>query len=289
MSRPIKADNPNCSNYNIRVLERAVSILSLLADGKPRTPAAISEAINLNQSTTFRLLSTLTYHRYVNRDKRTNQYQLGLACLELAHAYYDNSDLRRVALPELEALRNETKETVHLAILDEMEIVYLDKLPGLHAIGLMSSRVGRRSPAFCTGVGKALLAYQPLEFIQAYYQEHGMQRYTTLTITNLSGLMEELAAIHASRLAFDRGEHEDEVRCVASPIFDITGQAIAALSISGPAARMDPVDENYILIELAQRSAQNISRLLGYKIPKNSCEENKDAKNHTSTNCLSRP
>jgi DNA-binding IclR family transcriptional regulator len=273
MSRPIKADNHNNSNYNIRVLERAVRILSLLADGTPRTPAAISEAINLNLSTTFRLLATLAYHRYVNRDKRTNQYQLGLACLELAHAYFDNNDLRRVALPELEALRNETKETVHLAILDEMEIVYLDKLPGLHAIGLMSSRVGGRSPAFCTGVGKALLAYQPLEFIQAYYQKHGLQRYTTLTITDLAGLIDELAAIHASGLAFDRGEHEHEVRCVASPIFDISGQAIAALSISGPAARMDPLEENYVLIELAQRSAQNISRLLGYKIPKNACEE----------------
>ncbi len=178
MSRPVKAGNQDEARYNIRVLERAVSILSLLADGEPRQPAAISESIDLSPSTTFRLLSTLAYHRFVKRDEATNQYQLGLACLELAHAYIDSNDLRSVALPELEALRNETKETVHLAVLEDMEIVYLEKLPGLHAIGLMSSRVGGRSPAFCTGVGKVLLAYQPPEFVQAYYQEHGLPRFT---------------------------------------------------------------------------------------------------------------
>jgi DNA-binding IclR family transcriptional regulator len=246
-----------------------VSILSLLADGDSRTPAEISEAIDLSPSTTFRLLSTLAFYRYVKRDETTNQYQLGLACLELAHAYMDSNDLRRVALPELEALRNETKETVHMAVLEDMEIVYLEKLPGLHAIGLMSSRVGGRSPAFCTGVGKVLLAYQNPEIVRAYYQAHGLPRFTELTITDPSKLMEELEGIRITGLAFDRGEHEDEVRCVASPIFDFSGRAMAALSISGPEARMDPLEENQVMIDLARRVAQNISRLLGYTPPKN--------------------
>jgi DNA-binding IclR family transcriptional regulator len=270
MIRPVKTGNQDEARYNIRVLERAVSILSLLADGTPRTPAEISEAIDLSPSTTFRMLSTLAYYRYVKRDEATNQYKLGLACLELAHAYVDSNDLRSVALPELEELRNETKETVHLAVLQDMEIVYLEKLPGLHAIGLMSSRVGGRSPAFCTGVGKVLLAYQDLQGVREYYQEHGMPRYTDLTTTELPRLMAELEAIRAGGLAFDRGEHEDEVRCVAAPIFDISGHAVAALSISGPEARMDPVEENRLMIDLARRSAQTISRQLGYSPPKNS-------------------
>ncbi len=82
--------------------------------------------------------------------------------------------------------------------------------------------------------------------------------------------MKELAAIHVDRLAFDRGEHEDEVRCVATPIFDISGRAVAALSISGPEARMDRLEENRVMIDLAQRAAESISRLLGYNRSKNS-------------------
>ncbi len=74
----------------------------------------------------------------------TSQYQLGLACLELAQGYASGDNLRRIALAELEALRDETKETVHLVVLDQMQVVYMEKIPGLHAIGLMSSGVGRQ-------------------------------------------------------------------------------------------------------------------------------------------------
>lgn len=132
-----QSEKGNEARYNIRVLDRAISILKLLSDGKPRTHLEVSEGIDLSPSTTFRLLATLSYHNYVKRDEKTNRYTLGLACLELAHAYQASNDLRRVALPELEALRDDVKETVHLAILDQMEIVYVEKLSGLHAIGIM--------------------------------------------------------------------------------------------------------------------------------------------------------
>ncbi|HEY5670261.1 MAG TPA: IclR family transcriptional regulator [Anaerolineales bacterium] len=272
MSRPVKTVNQDEARYNIRVLDRAISILSLLADGKPRTSTEISEAIELSPSTTFRMLSTLAYYHYVLREETTNQYRLGLACLELAHAYLTGNDLRRISLLELETLRNETKETVHLAVLEDMEIVYLEKLPGLHAIGLMSSRVGGRSPAYCTGVGKVLLAYQKLDRVQAYYQAYGLPHYTENTITDLRTLMSVLEAIRRVGYGFDHGEHEDEVRCVAAPIFDFTGQAIAALSISGPEARMDPIEENNDLISLILHASMNISRQLGYNLFKNSSE-----------------
>jgi len=272
MIRPVKSGSQDEARYNIRVLDRAISILTLLADGTARTPAEISEAIELSPSTTFRMLSTLAYHHYVLREEATNQYRLGLACLELAHAYLTGNDLRRISLPELEVLRNETKENVHLAVLEGMEIIYLEKLPGLHAIGLMSSRVGGRSPAYCTGVGKVLLAYQKLDGVQAYYQVNGLPRYTEHTITNLTDLVSELEAIRRAGYGFDHGEHEDEVRCVAAPVFDITGQVVAALSISGPEARMDPLEENYDLISLILRSAMNISRQLGYNQSKNLSE-----------------
>ncbi len=106
MSRPAASGNHDDSRYNIRVLDRAIHILALLSDGKPRTPTEISDSIDLSPSTIFRMLSTLAYHRYVRRDEKTNQYQLGLMCLELAQAYLTSYDFRQVALPELEMLRD---------------------------------------------------------------------------------------------------------------------------------------------------------------------------------------
>lgn len=261
VAEPDVMKNPR---YNIRVLDRAFRILSLLADGQPRALAEIAECIELNTSTTFRLLSTLTYYRYLKRNEKTGQYQLGLACLELAMGYASSDNLREVALPELEALRDETKETVHLVVIDRMQVVYIEKIPGLHAIGLMSSGVGRRAHAYCTGVGKALLAYQSEEQVREYYRQKGFISFTPHTITDINLLLQQLEQVRHQGYALDNGEHEDEVRCVAAPIFNREGKAVAAISISGPALRMDPIADNHKLIERIVETATKISSQLGY-------------------------
>lgn len=260
-------DYRNNNQYNIRVLDRAVQILTLLSDGRPRTLTEISEEIGFSNSTTFRLLVTLANHHLVERDPKDGRYRLGLRCLELARAYHDSSDLRRIALPELEKLRDETGETVHLAVLDEMEVVYLEKLHGHHAIGLMSSRVGARLPAYCTGLGKALLAYANPEEVRNHFAQRGLHPFTSETITNITALMNHLEQVRSSGYALDRGEHEAEVRCVAAPIFDADGKVIAAISVSGPASRMDPIEANHALIERTLQAAQTISAKLGYRRP----------------------
>jgi len=256
--------NPE-ERYNIRVLDRAIHVLSALSDGKLHTLTRLSEEVGLNSSTVFRILSTLLYHHYVERDEQNGAYKLGLACLELARAYSESSDLRVTALPDLEMLRDDTKETVHLAVLDRHEVVYLDKLPGLHAIGIMSSQIGRRAPAYCTGLGKALLAYQDVEEVKAYFERRGFRCFTDTTIQTVEELTRQLEQIRQRGYSFDFGEHESEVRCVAVPIFDISGRAIAAISISGPSSRLDPLKENRELIDKILESAHSISAKLGYR------------------------
>lgn len=261
--RRSSADGVSTNRYNVRVIDRVINILMLLADGKPRTYQEIGEAVGLSPSTTFRLLATLENYKFVQKGAG-NRYSLGLSCLELARGYYESNDLRKVALPELEALRDDVKETVHLAILSGVEVVYLEKLPGLHAIGLMGSRVGGRSPAYCTGVGKVLLAYTKPQEMRSHFLNHPLQPFTKNTITSFEALESELETIRNTGYALDRGEHEAEVRCVAAPIFDMHGRVIAALSISGPAGRMDPLEENQELIEKACKTARRISEKLGY-------------------------
>jgi DNA-binding IclR family transcriptional regulator len=251
--------------YNIRAVERALRILSVLSDAKPRNLTELSEKIELNSSTTFRLLATLVHHKYVERDKPSGSYKLSIGCLELAGAYLAGSDIRQLALFVLERLRDDTKETVHLAVLDRMEVVYLEKFHGLHAIGIMSSQVGGRLPAYCTGLGKILLAYTDQESVRAHYERAGLHRYSEATILNLDELIDHLRQARSRGYAFDKGEHEAEVRCVAAPVFNMHGKAVAAISVSGPAGRMEPLDKNLTLIEQIQEAARTISGRLGYR------------------------
>ncbi len=255
----------NSARYNIRVIDRAVSVLKALSDGKPRTLTELSKELEINSSTTFRLLTTLRSHNLVQMENSTGNYRLGLACLELSRAYHTGDKVRQAALREMELLRDETMETVHLGVLDDLEIVYLEKLEGLHAIGLMSSRVGRRAPAYCTGLGKALLAHCDLSFIQDMIKQSKLHKYTDATITNWAELLAHLDLVHQRGYALDRGEHEKEVRCVAAPIFDQYGETVAAISVSGPSGRMDPVEDNQELIDRTLKAAYNISINLGFR------------------------
>jgi DNA-binding IclR family transcriptional regulator len=257
------------ARYNIRVLDRAFSVLSLLSDGVSRNLGEVSDAINLNASTTFRILASLDYHGYIERDKNTGRYQLGLTCLELAQSFQASNSLSRLALSDLEKLRDDITETVHLAVLDQAEVVYLQKLPGLHAIGFLESRVGGRLPAYCTGLGKVLLAYQGSaqvkEILKRQGYEQDLPRFTPVTITSVDGLLAALAKIRERGFGFDWGEHEPDVRCVAAPLFGPLGQCVAAISVAGPASRMDPVHENEAVIRAVVKTAADISERLGYR------------------------
>jgi IclR family acetate operon transcriptional repressor len=255
----------NSARYNIRVVDRAVSVLKALSDGKPRTLTKLSKELEINSSTTFRLLATLRSHNLVQVEDSTGNYRLGLACLELSRAYHTGDEVRQAALLEMESLRDDTMETVHLGVIDDMEIVYLEKLEGLHAIGLMSSRVGRRAPAYCTGLGKALMAHTSLEYIQENMAQLTLQKYTDTTITDEVELLDHLELVRKRGYALDLGEHEVEVRCVAAPIFDQYGETVAAISVSGPRDRIDPIAQNKELIEQTLNAANNISKNLGYR------------------------
>lgn len=258
------AKNANSQKYNIRVVEKTIRVLRVLSDGKPRTLTEISQEVDINKSTTFRLVATLINHKFLEIDESTSRYRLGLACLELVRAYQSGNDLLRVARLELKNLQLATKETIHLASLDGMEIVYLDKQESLHAIGLMSSRVGSRAPAYCTGIGKALLSHIDPEVILESIKSSNLKRFSEKTIVDPDELVKHLEEIRRRGYALDEGEHEYEVRCVAAPIFDYTGEVIAAVSVAGPKSRIDPVDQNEELIQCTLQTAQKISAKLGY-------------------------
>lgn len=164
-------------------------------------------------------------------------YVPGLRLLKLASRAWERSDLRRLAAPHLQALHDATGETIHLGMLKDTEIIYLDKVESRQAVR-MASQIGRASPAYCTGVGKAALAALPRSRLEALLDLTELRPFTPYTIVDRSALEAEIAEIRKAGHAFDREEHEAGIRCVAAAIFDRERTFVGGVSVTGPAYRV---------------------------------------------------
>lgn len=249
--------------YRIRSVERAIAILRAFSFSEPQLGVTeLSRKLGLHKSTIHRLLSTLERERLVEWDAQTGRYRLGLGLFELGSLVVATAELRKVARPVLESVHSACGETVHLAILDEGDVVYIDKIESRSKLR-MYSEVGRRAPAHCTGLGKVLLAYLPDDELQRVIERKGLRAYTSRTITSAHALREQLARVRLQGYAVDSGEHEELVRCAAAPVFDHTGKVAAAVSIA--AVAVDVASTRFAeLVELVRDAAHRISAALGY-------------------------
>ena len=226
------------SPYQVQVLDRALAILEILsAGGADLSLGEISDKLDLHKSTAHRLIMVLERHKLIERNSVNGRYRLGLKLFELGTRAVSRLDLRERSRPVLERLVLETGETVHLCILDDAEVVYLDKVEPARSVR-MSSSVGRRNPAYCTAVGKAILAYLPESQVESIVRKHGLKAMTANTITSFLELKGELAAIRDQGYAIDNEEIEEGVRCVGCVVRDFSGGPVAAISVSGPAFRL---------------------------------------------------
>ena len=257
----------SADRYLVRSVERALAVLALFVEGDGRlTLAEISAKVGLPQSTVFRLLTTLEASGFIERPIEGGRYQLGLRSLALGSAFLRHNDLLGCANRFLVSLRDACGETIHIGVLEGADVVYLDKLPGLHPIGLMSSRVGSRAPAYCTGLGKAMLAYRSEDAVRALFGGTRLTRFTDNTITDLNQLLSAFDKIRRLGYAIDDGEHEDGVACVAAAVFDSHGVA-AAISASGPADRIREQLLKADLVTALLEAARGVSSHLGAGIP----------------------
>ena len=192
----------------------------------------------LAKSTVHRLLASLVGLGYVVQDEENGHYRLTLKMFELSSGIVDSMDIMGVAKAHLERLSQRTGEAVHLVIRDGRDIVYIYKTES----GPMrtSSRVGLRSPLYCTGVGKAILATLPGDEVEDIWTHSNAQKLTARTITDLEELRSQLVEVRANGYAIDDEENELGVRCVAVAIPGPDGRAESAFSISGLAPYMTP-------------------------------------------------
>ena len=247
----------------VRALQRALAILDAFSlDETHLSLSRLAAKTALPKATVFRLASTLVLESYLERV--SDGYEIGLQCFRLGNIFRDGIDLRTQALPHLINLRDQTGETVQLAVLSGNSAVYLERVFSQRPVAYMRSRVGAVLPAYSTGVGKALLAFQPAEEIERFLQEAPRERFTSNTITEPDDLRAEFARIRSRGFALDSEERESGVRCIAAPIFDHMNRCVAAVSIAAPAERLPlPIEKSEYMHYVTQAGAL-ISRTLGF-------------------------
>jgi IclR family acetate operon transcriptional repressor len=252
--------------YVVRSIIRAADLLELVrsAEGEGISLRDLARQAGLPKPSVFRIMRTLESVSLVERISGSDRFKVGIRCFELGHAYLHQTSLKAEALPILKRLVAATRETVHLAVLDdEFRVVYLEKLDSPRAVGIMMSRVGGTAPAHCTGLGKAMLACLDDEGLRAMAERGLLKRYTRNTITDLEVLKAELDEIRGKGFALDREEHEVGVRCVAAWVARREGEPPAAISIAGPANRLP---EGKLRGQLADRvvdASHELSHRLG--------------------------
>jgi IclR family KDG regulon transcriptional repressor len=249
--------------YDITALQRGLSLLRLFGDS-PRglTAKQVAGVSRLPVSTVHRFLANLVTADFLSCDGE-GHYHLGIACFAIGQAAVGQLDIRRLSLPYLRELNQQTRETIHLTVRHGLSAVYVEKLDSPEPLRI-HSRIGAGVPLYCTAVGKVMLAYMPQEEHNRVLPELQVKRLTPNTVGNLQELETELYRVRKNGYACDLEEHEMHIRCVAAPIWDHTGSVQSSLSITAPVVRM-PVNRLRQLAPLIQAAGLQISRELGYR------------------------
>ena len=216
---------------------KALAVLDQIASyGRPVRFTELLNDSALPKATLYRFVQTLTNQGMLQFDPERQTYAPGLRLVRLAHAAWAQSSLAPVARSHIDALSHETGETVHLAQLDHAQVLYVDKRNARDPVE-MYSQAGKVGPAYCTGVGKAMLAYLPEPELNTVLAQQSWHRFTATTHGSADSLRRELSDIRVDGLSFDREEHETGIICVATPILNSQGRTLGALSVTGTTSR----------------------------------------------------
>ncbi|HXL08587.1 MAG TPA: IclR family transcriptional regulator [Candidatus Bathyarchaeia archaeon] len=253
--------------YRIHVIDRAAQILDCFGfDHQELSVSEIGAKTGLHRSTAHRILMALEYNDLIKQNPSTGKYHLGIKLFKLGHQAVSQLNLREICRPFLSRLMNDTKETIHLAVLDDDQVLYLDKVEGPHALR-MPSRVGRYIPTYCTSLGKAMLSCLDDQEVKSILRRQTLKPHTENTVKNINQLLADLRSVRKRGYAVDNEEIEIGLRCVGAPLRDYTGGMVGAISVAAPSARLS--EKNTPVIgRMVIAIAAGISQKLGFEKPK---------------------
>ncbi|MBO3444774.1 IclR family transcriptional regulator [Clostridium sp. CCUG 7971] len=225
-------------NNLVQSVDRALSITEFLAEcpnGAGITD--ISKALGLSKATVHRLISTLKSRDFVTQSKNTEQYYLGYRLLYLSSCVSKNTDIFKVSRPIISSFADKVDATVHLSVLDDTRtnIIYVDKIEPTNSnkTFVMSSKVGKKAPCYCTAAGKLLLSNYSDEEIREIMKDVNFEIYTQKTIKNIDEFIEEIHEVREKGYALDKHEYDSGIICISMPIYGSGGKMELAMSVTG--------------------------------------------------------
>jgi IclR family KDG regulon transcriptional repressor len=260
-----KAGSPEAGSKHKRLSSVATAIQLLKSFSEEQVDigiSALSRRLGVAKSTVHRLAATLVSEGLLEQDRETEKYRLGIALFRLGALVRRRMDVSNQARPYLYELREKTNETVHLAILDGADIMYVFNLESTQAIR-MRSDIGVRKPAYCTAEGQAILAFQPQEVVDRVI-EQGLLPRTPQTITDPAKLMKALALVRQRGCAIEDEESEIGMRCISAPIRNDSGEVMASVGIAGPVTRLSKKAIAAFIPHVIE-TADLVSSRLGYR------------------------
>lgn len=246
-----------------QTVDRALTILPLLAEG-PANLEQVATRLGVHKTTALRLLRTLHEHGMVYR-QQDQRYRLGARLFALAQQAVENLDVREIAHPYLVELNERCGHTVHLAVYEDNEVLYIDKVESRYPVR-MYSRIGKPVAITVAAVAKLLLADLPEAERRAVAGRLRYPAYTPRSTPNAAAFLKELATVREQGWATDLGGHEESINCVGAPVRGVDGRVVAACSVSAPNVVVT-VEELLALLPLVRRTAEAISRAYSGSAP----------------------
>jgi len=248
----------------IQSVVRAASLMDILADAdEPLSLSKIAEGAGMGPPTAYRFLKTLEHLQWVERDPDLKRYRIAPRIVRLAHSFMGASDLWQNAHPYLVAARREHGETFNLAILDGTDILYIDRVR-TRRILTINLEIGAKLPAYCTSMGRVLLAHLPPSEARAILERSDRRAFTPKTVTDREALVEILARVREAGVAVNNGEIGLELTSVAAPVRNRHDRVVAALNMAVNAADYDETAVTEMLIPTVRQLARHISQAMGY-------------------------
>jgi DNA-binding IclR family transcriptional regulator len=253
------------SNYIIQSVSHSLDVLEQFSgDAEELGVTELSKRLKLHKNNVFRLLATLESRGYIEQNRATENYRLGIRCLQLGQAYVQHMGLLRQARPIMSDLVRQARETTYLAVLRRSAVVPVEVVEADRSVRIVSP-LGEALPLHCTAAGKAYLAFEQEEDVRSLLAD-GLPRFTDKTITDRQALMTQLRSVVATGYAVDLGEHVDDIRAVAAPVRDYARNVVGALAVAGPAARLAPDRIEKEVAPLVLKAGRELSVRLGFDL-----------------------
>ena len=251
------------SNYIIQSVAHSLDVLEQFAgEAEELGVTELSKRLKLHKNNVFRLLATLESRGYIEQNRATENYRLGIRCLQLGQSYVQHMGLLRQARPIMADLARQVRETTYLGVLRRNAVVPVEVVEADRPVRMVS-QLGEALPLHCTAAGKAHLAFESEDDLRALLPD-GLPRFTDKTIVDRQAFLQQLRTVVASGYAVDLGEHLEEIRAVAAPVRDYARNVVGAIAVAAPAFRLAPERIEKEVAPLVLKAARELSNRLGF-------------------------